>query len=143
MTKATASLATSRKLRAHLERSMQQAAEAVEKRHQEFGARIAAAREKKKWRQKELAAAVHVEPVTVSRWENGHAMPTTATIRKIAEALEVPMRDLLVDPLPAHPSEVEELRAEVQALHEVVEALVARIDRVLQEPGPPQSGTQT
>ena len=47
---------------------------------------IRAARQEKRWKQKQLAAAVHVEPLTVSRWERGQHMPDLDTLGLVAKA---------------------------------------------------------
>jgi transcriptional regulator with XRE-family HTH domain len=74
-----------------LEQQVREAAEAMAQRRAAFGQRIKAARDSKGWKQKELAAAVHVEPVTVSRWENGVHLPELATLQVIAEKLDKPL----------------------------------------------------
>lgn len=74
-----------------LEGYLEEAARAVAKRQLALGARIRDAREEKRWKQKHLAAAVHVEPTTVSRWENGHTAPDLDMLESIAEALGKPM----------------------------------------------------
>lgn len=55
-------------------------------RKQELGRKIREARQAKRWKQKHLAAAVHVEPVTVSRWERGQHEPDLDMLEQIAEA---------------------------------------------------------
>jgi transcriptional regulator with XRE-family HTH domain len=45
--------------------------------------------------QLELSVAAGVTPATVSRLENGHQAPTLVTLYKLAEALEVPVADLV------------------------------------------------
>lgn len=129
---ANARTATNRKLRAHLQRSLEQAAAALERRHVELGERIAAARKAKQWKQKELAAAVHVEPTTVSRWETGAHTPDITMLGRIAEALGVTLRDLIPEetgPL----SEIVELRDEVRELRRSFLELVVRVDKLLAE----------
>jgi transcriptional regulator with XRE-family HTH domain len=59
------------------------------------GVKIASARKAKGWKQKHLAAAVDVEPVTISRWETGAHMPPVAKLFEIAAALEIPTGDLV------------------------------------------------
>lgn len=117
-----AHLTTTRKLRGHLDRSLREAAAALERRHIELGERIAAARKAKSWKQKELAQAVHVEPTTVSRWERGAHAPDMMTLGRIAEALDTTVRELM--PAADQPEEIAELRDEVRALRETVERLV-------------------
>jgi transcriptional regulator with XRE-family HTH domain len=81
----TQTLAVSKRLRAILEKQLQEAAEQVAARHVELGARIKNARDARGWKPKHLAAAVSVEPVTVSRWERGVHAPDVGTIYLIAE----------------------------------------------------------
>jgi transcriptional regulator with XRE-family HTH domain len=57
----------------------------------ELGRRIAEARKAKRWKQKELAAAVHVEPTTVSRWETGRHAPDLDVLDEIARATDRPL----------------------------------------------------
>jgi transcriptional regulator with XRE-family HTH domain len=47
--------------------------------------RIKIAREAKLWRQKDLARAVQVEAMTVSRWERGEHMPSLDMLGLIAK----------------------------------------------------------
>lgn len=57
--------------------------------------KIKAAREAAGLTQAELAAKLGTIQQNVSRWEKGAYQPKLATLRRIAEALEVPMSDLL------------------------------------------------
>lgn len=107
----------------------------------ELGQRIATARKAKQWKQKELAAAVHVEPVTVSRWETGAHTPDIVMLGRIAEALDVTIRDLLPD-AQLQPSEIAELRDEVRQLRSAFVELVGRVDRLLAEQSRPRPGTR-
>jgi len=50
-----------------------------------LGQRIKSARDSMGWKQKELAAAMNVEPVTISRWENGRHQPDLRMLRLLAE----------------------------------------------------------
>lgn len=136
---ANAPLTTGRKLRAQLEESLWEAAAALERRHKELGQRIAAARKAKQWKQKELAAAVHVEPTTVSRWETGTNAPDLTMLGQIAEALAVPLRELVPD-VPLQQSEIAELRDEVRELRDAFVEVVSRIDRLLGERDRPLPG---
>lgn len=72
--------------RSLLVRFIEQAAGAMQERRNDLGLRIAEAREARGWRQKDLAAAVHVEITTVSRWENGRHTPSLEMLERIAEA---------------------------------------------------------
>jgi len=75
---------------------LQQALESV--RTMDLGERIKQARKDKGWRQKHLAAAVHVEPITVSRWERGQHMPGLETLELIARETEKPLSYFLEEP---------------------------------------------
>lgn len=52
-----------------------------------LGARIQSARAERGWRQKDLAAALGVEALTVSRWERGEHAPTVETLGRLAGVL--------------------------------------------------------
>lgn len=60
-------------------------------------ARIRSARVEKGWKQKHLAAAVRVEPMTVSRWERGATTPDFDALALIAEATEKPVSYFLAE----------------------------------------------
>lgn len=57
----------------------------------QLGERIRAARAAKGWKQKNLAAEVEVEPITVSRWERGATTPDLDVVGRIAEATGKPV----------------------------------------------------
>ena len=89
-----------------------------------IAARIKAARVEKGWKQKHLAAAVQVEPVTVSRWERGATTPDFDALALIAEATGKPVSYLLAEE-PSDPGE--------PALSEAVERLEAAAERIAAE----------
>lgn len=60
-------------------------------------ARIAAARRQAGWSQHRLAAAVGAAQTTVSSWERGRTEPGREDVRRIAEALEIPVARLELD----------------------------------------------
>lgn len=62
-----------------------------------LGLQIKLARIAKGWKQKHLAAALEVEPVTISRWETGANGPPLARLGEIADALDVTASELLMD----------------------------------------------
>lgn len=62
-----------------------------------IGASIRKARKDKGWKQKHLAAAVHVEPVTVSRWERGVNTPDLDTLAVIAQETGKPLSFFVAD----------------------------------------------
>lgn len=55
------------------------------------GKRLRAIREAKKFSQSELVRRTGLNRLSISRIENGHAVPSTATLEKMARALEIPM----------------------------------------------------
>lgn len=126
-----------------LARYMEDAARTVTERKRALGARIAAARKEKRWKQKQLAAAVHVEPITVSRWERGEHSPDLDTLDRIADSLETPLSYFLPEdptqPEAAAPS-AEPLAAVAASLAESARSLAesaALIASALQDPAAP------
>lgn len=59
--------------------------------------RIAAARRQAGWSQQRLAHAVGAAQTTVSSWERGRTEPGREDVRRIAEALEIPIARLELD----------------------------------------------
>ena len=59
------------------------------------GKNIAAIRKQKKMTQEELAHALSVNAVTLSRWENGHFEPKVSIIKKLCEVLGCTESELL------------------------------------------------
>ena len=49
------------------------------------------------WTQTELAAAAGMHQAQVSLIENGRALPSAAQLTRLANALRIPARELLVD----------------------------------------------
>ena len=66
-----------------------------EKLLRQVGQRVARARREHGWSQEQLAARVEVEPVTLSRLENGKRALSLSTLAEIASALEIGLGDLL------------------------------------------------
>jgi transcriptional regulator with XRE-family HTH domain len=62
-----------------------------------LGDRIREARTEKGWKQKNLAAEVEVEPITVSRWERGATTPDLDVLRLVAEATGKPISYFVTD----------------------------------------------
>ncbi|MDE6127938.1 MAG: helix-turn-helix domain-containing protein [Lachnospiraceae bacterium] len=52
-------------------------------------------RKEKKLTQKELAAKLYVTPSTVSKWENGVAVPDIYAVTNMAAVFGVPVTELL------------------------------------------------
>ena len=59
--------------------------------------RIAAARRQAGWSQQRLASAVGAAQTTVSSWERGRTEPGRDDVRRIAEALDIPIARLELD----------------------------------------------
>lgn len=57
--------------------------------------RLAEARKEKGLTQQALADAVGVTQVAVANWEHGRRSPSIANLRKVADALGVPVASLL------------------------------------------------
>ena len=79
------------------------------------GQRVAKARRNRGWTQEQLAEAIGIEPVTLSRWETGDRALSLSTLAAVAARLEVSLGDLLdvgrPVPEPDHaPDEAELLR---------------------------------
>lgn len=74
-----------------LDKYMREAAAAIARQNKTLGERIREAREARGWKQKELAARVSVEPMTVSRWERGVNQPDIDTLRVLAQATQTPL----------------------------------------------------
>lgn len=70
---------------------MEDAAAAMTERRRALGSKIAEARKACGWKQKQLASAVHVEPMTVSRWERGQHAPDIDMLEQIAAATNRPL----------------------------------------------------
>ena len=60
-----------------------------------FGQRLRRLRKKAGLTQEELAKKLDIHNVTVSKWENNELIPKTVNIRKLAEAIHVPISELL------------------------------------------------
>ena len=76
------------------------------------------------WKQKNLAAEVRVEPITVSRWERGATTPDFDALGLIAEATGKPLSYFLADD--------EAARAEPQ-MAEAAARLEVAADRIATE----------
>lgn len=59
------------------------------------GERIKIVRKQKKMTQKALADKLGISPVGIAQWETGKRNPKADTVKKLADALEVPMEYLL------------------------------------------------
>lgn len=61
----------------------------------QLGQRIIQLRTKKGWTQADLARAVEKSPQAIEKIENGRVNPTAYTLFEIAEALKVPLTELV------------------------------------------------
>ena len=102
------------------------------------GGRLRIARRSAGLTQKQLAEALGVEPITVSRWERGVTTPSLPRLRRIAEVTETTVSDLVraPDAASAHAVELAALREELAETRELVD----RVARALERLAPPRSG---
>lgn len=101
-------------------------------------ARLRSARRAAGLTQKQLAHALGVEPITVSRWERGITTPSLSRLRRIAELTETTTSDLVraPDAMSAHAVELAALREELAETRELVD----RVARALERLAPARSG---
>jgi transcriptional regulator with XRE-family HTH domain len=91
-----------------------------------LGERIREARAAKGWKQKNLAAEVEVEPITVSRWERGATTPDLDVLRLVAEATDKPLSYFVSDDQPPA------LDARVATLEQSLARLEQKLDLLLE-----------
>lgn len=126
-TMANAHLAPARRL---LLKYMEQAQAASNGRRKALGERISIARKEKRWKQKQLAAAVNVEPMTVSRWERGQHAPDVDMLELIAQATGQPLTFFLPETPGLVDADAEfqrEIRGQLADLVASVQRLEARL----------------
>lgn len=75
-----------------------------------IGERIKQARKAKGIKRKELAEKIGTTPQTICRYEADGRMPKVDAMLKIAEALNIPISELLGEPRPATPADHTESR---------------------------------
>ena len=93
-----------------------------------LGDRIREARASKGWKQKNLAAEVEVEPITVSRWERGATTPDLDVLRLVAEATGRPLSYFVSDDEPpALDTRVETLEQSLARLEQKLDLLLERL----------------
>jgi transcriptional regulator with XRE-family HTH domain len=93
-----------------------------------LGDRIRQARAAKGWKQKNLAAEVEVEPITVSRWERGATTPDLDVLRLVAEATGRPLSYFVSDDeSPALETRVETLEQSLARLEQKLDLLLERL----------------
>lgn len=74
-----------------------------------IGQKIRAARERKGWRQEDLAQESGIARANIARLERGHQVPKLATLRRVAAALSLEADALLKAPEPIAAGEDREL----------------------------------
>lgn len=82
--------------------------------------------------QRELAEALEVEAITVSRWERGVTMPSLARLRRIAEITETTVSDLVRAPhaVTGQAAELAALREELAETRELVDRVARALERL-------------
>jgi len=120
-----------------LDEFMAEAAKAAQERRLRLGKTIADARLAKKWKQRQLAAAVSVDTITVSRWERGQHSPDVDKLELIARALDKPLVEFLIDqgeemPAPANGGRRRSLEDRLDQLESAVESLGGKVDLLSQ-----------
>jgi transcriptional regulator with XRE-family HTH domain len=95
------------------------------------GERIREARAEKGWKQKELAAEVEVEPITVSRWERGATTPDLDVLRLVADATGKPLSYFVSggESARALGARVESLEQSLARVESKLDALLDRLAR--------------
>ena len=68
-----------------------------------IGEKIQTLRTAKGWSQDDLAKKLGTKAPNVSRWENGHTLPATETLKQLGELFEVSVDYLLYDKTPFKP----------------------------------------
>lgn len=68
-----------------------------------IGEKIQTLRTAKGWSQDDLAKKLGTKAPNVSRWENGHTLPATETLKQLGELFEVSVDYLLYDKTPLKP----------------------------------------
>ncbi len=96
------------------------------------GGRLRAARRGAGMTQKQLAEALGVEPITVSRWERGVTSPSLPRLRRIAELTETTVSDLVRTPdaQTTHAVELAALREELAETRELVDRVAQALERL-------------
>jgi transcriptional regulator with XRE-family HTH domain len=97
-----------------------------------LGARLRTARRSAGLTQRQLAEAIGVESITVSRWERGVTTPSLPRLRRIAELTETTVSDLVRTPdaVTAHAAELAALREELAETRELVDRIARALERL-------------
>jgi transcriptional regulator with XRE-family HTH domain len=93
---------------------------------EEIGKRIQGARERKGWTQLQFALEAGVSPSSIQRWEAGK-LPRVRELMRVADLLGIDA-ETLVEPEGASESD-EETHARLDRIEQVLEELVARLER--------------
>jgi len=96
------------------------------------GGRLRTARRSAGLTQKQLAEALGVESITVSRWERGVTTPSLPRLRRVAEMTETTVSDLVraPDAATAHAVELAALREELAETRELVDRVARTLDEL-------------
>jgi transcriptional regulator with XRE-family HTH domain len=95
--------------------------------------RVRAARRSAELTQKQLAEALGVESITVSRWERGVTTPSLSRLRRVAEVTETTLSDLLRAPeaISADAAELAALRDQFAETRELIDRIARAVDRLV------------
>lgn len=96
------------------------------------GSRLRTARRSAGLTQKQLAEALGVESITVSRWERGVTTPSLPRLRRIAELTETTVSDLVraQDAASAQAVELAALREELAETRAIVDRVARTLDQL-------------
>jgi transcriptional regulator with XRE-family HTH domain len=96
------------------------------------GERLRIARRSAGLTQKQLAAALGVESITVSRWEREVTTPSLPRLRRIAEITQTTVGDLVraPDAATAHAVELAALREELAETKELVDRVARALEQL-------------
>lgn len=99
-----------------------------------MGGRLRTARRSAGLTQKQLAEAMGVESITVSRWERGVTSPSLSRLRRIAETTQTTVSDLVraPDAASAHSVELAALREELAETRELVDRVARALEQLTQ-----------
>ena len=97
-----------------------------------MGVRLRTARRSAGLTQKQLAEALGVESITVSRWERGVTTPSLPRLRRIAEITGTTVSDLVRAPeaATAHAAELVALREELAETRQLVDRVAHALERL-------------
>jgi len=107
------------------------------------GGRLRTARRSAGLTQKQLAAELGVEAITVSRWERGATSPSLPRLRRIAELTGTTVSDLVraPDAASAHSVELQALREELAETRAIVDRVARTLDQLARRRVAPSSAS--